>query len=110
MAGIRVDSGWIADYARTVEQAGDDLTHVLDDLRGTPLGSASFGDVGKQLGTAEAYNRASTTLQQQLSRAAAALTSAADNLRKVATQHSASDADAAASLRAVKGDNGAGRT
>jgi uncharacterized protein YukE len=110
MAGIKVDSGWITDYARTVEQAGDDLTHALDDLRGTPLGSAAFGDVGKQLGTAQAYHRASTTLQQQLSRAADALTAAADNLRKVASQHSTSDADAAAALRAVRRDSGAART
>jgi uncharacterized protein YukE len=108
--GIKVDAGWITDYARTVQQAADDLAHAVDGLRGTPLAAAAFGDVGRQLGTADAYNRAAATLEQQLSRAAAALTSAADNLRTVASRHSSSDQQAAAALRAVRGGSGAGWT
>ena len=99
MAGIKVDPSWIAGYATTVEQAGDDLAGALSTLRGTPLTSASFGDVGKQLGTADAYQGAATTLQQQLARAEEALRSAAANLRTVAKEHSSSDDDQAAVLR-----------
>lgn len=110
MAGIRVSSDWITGYAKTAEQAGDDLAKALESLRGMPLSSAAFGDVGKQLGTADAYNGAAATLEQQVSRAADALRSAADNLRKTATHHSSSDEQAAAVLRAVqRGGNGVPR-
>ena len=99
MAGIKVDPGWIAGYATTVEQAGDDLATALGALSRNQLTSASFGEVGKQLGTADAYNGASTTLQQQLSRASDALRSAATNLRTIAREHSSADEQQAAALR-----------
>jgi uncharacterized protein YukE len=99
VAGIKVDPSWITGYAGTVEQAGDDLAGALTALRSTPLTSASFGDVGKQLGTADAYQGAATTLQQQLTRAADALRSAAANLRTVAAEHTSGDEDQAAALR-----------
>lgn len=107
MAGIRVSGDWISGYATTAGQAGDDLADALAALRADPLSSAAFGEVGKQLGTAEAYNGAANTLQQQVTRAAAALHAAADNLRTIATKHSSSDQDAAATLRAVR-DGGSG--
>jgi uncharacterized protein YukE len=98
---IKVDPGWITGYAGTVEQAGDDLAGALSALTGTPLTSASFGDVGKQLGTADAYQGAATTLQQQLARAARTLRSAAAGLRTVAAEHSSSDEEQATALRAA---------
>lgn len=101
VAGIRVGSDWITGYAKTAEQAGDDLTKALEAVRATPLTSAAFGEVGRQLGTADAYNGAADMLQQQVTRAAAALHAAAGNLRKVATQHSTSDEEVATTLRAV---------
>jgi hypothetical protein len=99
VAGIRVDSGWISGYATTVERAGDDLAAALTALHDNPLTSASFGEVGKQLGSAEAYHGASATLRQQLGRAADALHSAATKLRTIADEHSSSDQRAAAVLR-----------
>lgn len=102
MAGITANADWITGYATTAEQAGDDLANALEALRGTPLSSVAFGDVGRQLGTAGAYQNAADMLQQQLSRAADALHSAATNLRTIASQHSASDQQAAAALRAVQ--------
>ena len=111
MAGIKASSDWITGYATTADQAADDLAGALETLRGTPLTSAAFGDAGKQLGTAGAYQGAADTLQQQVSRAADALHSAADNLRTIATQHTSSDAEAARVLRAVHGGgNGVART
>lgn len=101
MSGIRVDANWINGYAKTAEQAGDDLTAALHALQGTPLTSAAFGDLGKTVGSADAYNRAATSLQQQVNRAAAALQAAATSLRGVASSHASVDADQAAALRAV---------
>jgi uncharacterized protein YukE len=104
MAGIKVDPGWITGYANTVDQAADDLTAALSALSRTPLTSAAFGDVGKQVGAADAYNGASATLQQQVTRAAAALRSAAVNLRTIAKEHSSADEQQAAALhRAHRG-------
>ncbi len=111
MAGITANADWITGYATTAEHAGDDLASALEALRGTPLSSTAFGDTGRQLGTAGAYQSAADTLQQQLSRAVDALHSAATNLRTIATKHSTSDQDAAAVLRAVHtGGNGVARS
>ncbi|HEX4701742.1 MAG TPA: hypothetical protein VH352_06395 [Pseudonocardiaceae bacterium] len=102
MAGIRVDQGWIADYARTAEQAGDDLATALRALRGTPLTSAAFGELGRTVGSAEAYSGAAAVLQQQVERAADALRAAAVNLRTVAAEHSSADDAQAHVIRSVR--------
>jgi uncharacterized protein YukE len=101
VAGITVDPGWISGYATTVAKAGDDLAGALTALNGTPLTSAAFGEVGKQLGTAPAYQGAASTLQQQMSRAADALHAAAANLVTIAREHSSADEQQAVSIRAA---------
>jgi len=101
MAGIQVDHGWIADYARTAEQAGDELADALRTLQGSPLTSAAFGDIGRTVGSADAYHSAASTLQQQLDRAAAALHAAASNLRTVAAEHSSVDEQQATAIRST---------
>lgn len=101
MAGIQVDHGWIASYARTAEQAGEDLAAALRTLRGSPLTSAAFGDLGRTVGSADAYHAAAATLQQQVERAAAALHSAAANLRTVAAEHSSVDERQAAAIKSA---------
>lgn len=101
MAGIEVNPSWLAGYAGTAEQAADDLTTALTSLTESPLAAAAFGSIGKQMGAGTAYQGAASTLQQQLGRAAAALQSAAGNLRTVAGAHSSSDEDQAASIRRV---------
>jgi uncharacterized protein YukE len=100
-SGIKVDANWLNGYARTAEQAGDDLTSALQALQGTPLSSTAFGELGRTVGSADAYNTASTTLQQQVTRAAAALHAAATSLRGIAGAHTSVDADQAAALSAV---------
>lgn len=99
---IKVDPNWIADYAKTTEQAGDELAAALHALQGTPLTSAAFGEVGRMVGAAAAYNGAAVALQQQVSRAADALHAAATNLRGIAAEHSAVDESHAAVLKAVQ--------
>ena len=101
MAGIQVDHGWIASYARTAEQAGEDLAAALRTLQGSPLTSAAFGDLGRTVGSADAYHAAAATLQQQVDRAAAALHSAAANLRTVAAEHSSVDEQQATAIRSA---------
>lgn len=99
--GIKVDPTWIAGYATTAEQAGDELTSALQALQGMPLTSAAFGEVGRAVGSANAYNGAATTLEQQVSRAADALHAAAANLRTIATAHSSADDEHASALKSV---------
>jgi uncharacterized protein YukE len=101
---IKVDPNWIADYAKTAEQAADDLASALRGLQGVPLTSAAFGEVGRVVGSAQAYNGAATTLQGQVSRAADALRAAAGNLRSVATEHSSADQAQAAAIKSAHQD------
>lgn len=101
MAGIEVNPSWLAGYASTAEQAADDLTAALTSLTDSPLAAAAFGSIGKQVGVVTAYQGAASALQQQTGRAAAALRSAAGNLRTVAGAHSSSDEDQAASIRRI---------
>jgi len=98
---IKVDPQWIAHYATTAEQAGDDLASALHALQGAPLTSAAFGQVGQMVGSAGAYNGAAAALQDQIGRAADALHAAAANLRGVAGEHSAADEDQAAAIKSV---------
>ena len=98
---IKVDPQWIAHYATTAEQAGDDLATALHALRGAPLTSAAFGQVGQLVGSAGAYNSAAAALADQLGRAADALHAAAANLRGVAGEHSAADADQAVAIKSA---------
>ena len=99
--GIKIDPGWIAGYATTAEQAGDELASALQALQGMPLTSAAFGEIGRTVGSANAYNGAATALQQQVSRAADALHTAAANLRTIATAHSSADEEHASVLKSV---------
>jgi uncharacterized protein YukE len=101
MAGIQVDHGWIASYASTAEQSGDDLAAALRTLQGSPLTSAAFGDLGRTVGSADAYHGAAATLQQQLGRAVDALHAAARNLRTVAAEHASVDEQQAAAIKST---------
>jgi hypothetical protein len=101
VAGISVNGDWINGYARTVEQAGDDLTQALRSLRGTPLAGAAFGELGRTLGAADAYAKASSGLQGQVDRAVGVLKSAADQLRRIADSHVSLDERQARLIRQV---------
>ncbi len=101
MSGISVDHEWIASYANTVAQAASELEKASQPLQATPLTSASFGSIGNEVHAGSAYDQVAQTLEQQLSRAAAALRAAATNLRSVTSAHAEVDARQAAAFRAV---------
>ncbi|HEY4459185.1 MAG TPA: hypothetical protein VGN81_33040 [Pseudonocardiaceae bacterium] len=101
MAGISVNQDWITGYANTVAQAASELAAASQPLRATPLTASSFGSIGTELAAGSAYNQVAQTLEQQLSRAAAALQAASANLRTVSGAHADVDQQQAAAFRAV---------
>lgn len=96
-----MDQNWITSYASTLAQAATELGKAAQPLQATPLTSVSFGSIGNEVHASSAYNQVAQNLEQQLARAAAALTAAAANLRTVANAHSAADEQQAAVFRAV---------
>ena len=101
MNGVSVDQNWITSYANTLAQAAGELAKASQPLQATPLTSASFGSIGNEVQAGNAYNQVAQTLEQQLSRAAAALTAAAANLRSTASAHADADAQQASAFRAI---------
>ena len=101
MSGISVDQSWLTSYANTVAQAASELATASQPLQATPLTESSFGSIGNEVGAGSAYNQVAQALEQQLSRAAAALQSAATNLRTVAGAHADVDQQQAEAFRAV---------
>jgi uncharacterized protein YukE len=101
MSGISVDQSWITSYANTVAQAASELAKASQPLQATPLTESSFGSIGNEAHAGSAYNQVAQTLEQQLSRAAAALQAAATNLRSVVGAHADADQQQAAAFRAI---------
>ena len=101
MSGISMNHDWITGYANTVAQAAGELAKASQPLQATPLTASSFGSIGSEVAAGSAYNQVAQTLEQQLSRAAAALQAAAANLRSVAGAHADVDQQQAAAFRAV---------
>jgi hypothetical protein len=99
MAVISVNGDWINGYAQTLARASDDLAGALVTLRTTTMSSDAFGAIGRSLGAADAYARASTQLSGQVDRAVCALRSASDNLRTIAVAHLSLDERQAVELR-----------
>ena len=101
VSDVAVDQNWITSYANTVAQAASELAKASQPLQATPLTSASFGSIGNEVHAGSAYDQVARTLEQQLSRAAAALQAAAVNLRSAAGSHAEADARQAAVFRAI---------
>lgn len=101
MSGISVNHDWITGYANTVAQAASELARASQPLRATPLTASSFGSIGSEVNAGGAYHQVAQTLEQQLSRATAALQAAAANLRTVAGAHADLDDQQAAAFRAI---------
>lgn len=104
MTGVKIDPEWVTGYAKTVVKAADQLDGAADALNGDPLGNDVFGDLGRQVRTAEAYQRASATLRDQLARAIETLHSASDGLNKVAAQFQSSEQGTAQTIK--RAENG----
>ena len=91
VSGVKIDPALVTGYAKTVVKAADQLSGPAGDLNGAPLGNDAFGDLGRQVRTAEAYARASATLRGQLTRAIETLHAASDSLNQVVAQYQASE-------------------
>ena len=107
MAGrISVDPEWLEQYADRIDGTTDDLRRVRDAMKVSPLRPQSFGEIGRTVGTAQAYARAAELLNSQLARACDTLDAAARGLHAVAEQHGGQDEE---SLRLItKADRGRG--
>jgi len=95
MAGLRMDGVVVTDYARTAEEAADDLNAAAAIVGGEGVSDESYGPLGAQIGLGESYGRAAGALRRQLVDGAEALKSAAEALRHVTVRHSGHDAEAA---------------
>ncbi|HEX7309142.1 hypothetical protein [Lentzea sp.] len=100
MAGrISVDPEWLEQYADRIDGTTDDLRRVRDAMKVSPLRPQSFGEIGRTVGTAQAYARAAALLNSQLARACDTLDAAAAGLHAVAKQHGAGEEE---SLHLIK--------
>jgi hypothetical protein len=99
VSGVKIDPGLVTGYAKTVVKAADQLDGSSTALNGDPLGNDAFGDLGRQVHTAEAYSRASATLRDQLTRAVETLHAASDSLNQVAARYQASEQDTAQTIK-----------
>jgi hypothetical protein len=103
VSGVRIDPDWIASYAKTVSRSAAELGSARDDLKGAPLPSDAFGQLGRNTGADAAYAQAAQALADQLGRAVDALTAAAEGLAKTAGHYGSHDQDVAALLKKAGG-------
>ncbi|MDX8032336.1 type VII secretion target [Lentzea sp. BCCO 10_0856] len=96
---ISVDPAWLEQYADRIDGTTDDLRRVRDAMKVSPLRAQSFGEIGRTVGTAQAYARAAELLNSQLARACDTLDAAAKGLHAVAKEHGQGEDDA---LRLIK--------
>ncbi|MET0233679.1 MAG: hypothetical protein ABW224_03470 [Kibdelosporangium sp.] len=94
MAGVKIDPDGVTSYAKTMTKGADQLDSAADALKGDTLGVEAFGELGRQVKSAEAYLRASSTLRDQLDRAIESLHAASGSLTEVAERYISSDKDA----------------
>jgi hypothetical protein len=66
---------------------------------GEPLGDEAFGELGRQVRTAEAYQRAAACLSDQLTRAVETLHAASDSLNEVVSRYQGSEHDNVKSIK-----------
>ncbi|MET1071480.1 MAG: hypothetical protein ABWY11_02415 [Umezawaea sp.] len=91
---IAVDGAWLELYAKRVEDAAEELSLARGELHDNPLRPQSFGAIGGDLRTAEAYGRASRLLNQQLDRACDVLRAAGKGLHEVAGHYGGTEDEA----------------
>jgi hypothetical protein len=99
VSGVKIDPDLVSGYAKTVAKAADQLSGPAGALKGEPLGDDAFGDLGRQVHTAEAYQRASATLLDQLTRSVETLHAASDSLNQVAAKYRDSEQGTAQTIK-----------
>ncbi|MFC0115022.1 hypothetical protein [Kibdelosporangium aridum] len=98
MAGVKIDPDAVAGYAKTMAAGADRLDSTALTLNGS-LGTEAFGELGRQVRTADAYSRAASTLRDQLARAIETLNAASDTLTHVAERYQSSDKDTVQTMK-----------
>lgn len=99
MAGLKIDGVVVAEYAKGVDSAADELASAAADASGELVTAESYGRLGALVGLGESYSRAAEALQRQLTDGAAALRSAAEALGKVTARHADQDSESADLIR-----------
>lgn len=97
MDAVRVDVDKLLDYAKGLDRRTDEAQAALRAV-GRRLEPEAFGELGRSLGTPQAYQRAADRLEGQLKQAERVLAAAAAALREAAEHYSGEDSDAARTL------------
>jgi hypothetical protein len=98
VTGITFDAAWVGGYAKLTAASADALDEGVRTMATDPLTEESFGQLGKQVRTSQAYSRAAQELRDQLTRAVAALNSASSGLEQVTRKYVDSDEQGAATI------------
>lgn len=104
MTGIKLDATWVQGYAALTADSAGALAEGVKTMAVEPLGDESFGQLGRQLRTPEAYAKAAQLLRGQLARAVETLNSASENLGKVTEVYQ--ETDESSDLRAIRRELG----
>lgn len=99
MTGIKLDASWVQGYAALTADSAGALAEGVKTMAVEPLGDESFGQLGRQLRTPEAYAKAAQLLRGQLARSVETLNAASDGLGKVTEVYR--DTDEASDLSAI---------
>jgi hypothetical protein len=91
VTGIKLDATWVGGYAKLAADSGDALAEGVKTMAIEPLTDETFGQLGRQLRTPEAYSRAASLLRGQLARAVEALHGVSDGLNEVTTVYQDTD-------------------
>ena len=83
MTGIKFDAAWVGGYAELAANSADALAEGVTTMGTAPLDQESFGELGRTVQTAQAYEKASQVLRDQLARAVEALGSASEGLTEI---------------------------
>jgi hypothetical protein len=98
VTGIKFDPAWVGGYAKLTAASADALNEGVRTMATDPLTDESFGQLGRQVRTTEAYARAAQQLRDQLARAVVALGSASAGLEQVTSRYVDSDEQGAATI------------
>jgi hypothetical protein len=98
VTGIKFDAAWVGGYAKLTAASAEALDEGVRTMATDPLTEESFGQLGRQVRTTQAYTSAAQQLRDQLSRAVAALNSATTGLNQVTSKYVESDEQGAATI------------
>jgi hypothetical protein len=91
VTGIKLDATWVDGYAALTADSAEALAEGVRTMAMEPLDDESFGELGRQLRTPQAYAKAAQLLRGQLARAVETLSSASDGLGKVTAVYKDTD-------------------